>query len=41
MVFIERVSKKDSRLLIKWWNANTKYYYTRIKVGKLWSVVRQ
>ena len=40
-IIFNRVTKKDSGLLVKWWNANTTYYHFRVKVGKLYKVVRQ
>jgi len=42
-LYIKDVSKKDARLLVEWWNANTDDYYFLRKnvIGKLYSVYRQ
>jgi hypothetical protein len=40
-VLFFRVTKKDAGLLVKWWNANTAFYHFRVKIGKLYQVIRQ
>jgi hypothetical protein len=39
-VIHNRVSKKDARLLVSWWNEHTSFYHFRVKVGKLYNIVR-
>jgi len=40
-VLIKDVNKKDAKLLIKWWNANTEFYHFKRKSGKLFNIIRQ
>lgn len=38
----KEVNKRDGRLLVDWWNANTKWYHFLKKnaIGKLYSLKR-
>lgn len=41
-VLFANVSKKDARLLVSWWNANTPHLHFRRSIGRgRWEVYRQ